>query len=210
MRSTRASASDDRRRSHVGEGDVAVAGVEGQVQHGQNPVQPLLQQLGRRNPVRDARVIDLAARPHQPLRHRGLRDEERSCDLGHRETGDGAQRQCHAGCERQGRMAAREDQAQPIVVDVRLPRSARAPCSAPAASIVRFASSAACRSPGCAPWWSARLRVGPGCRRAASARGRPRTHPGWRPRRASNRRYAGSVPRRCGPSQTGGRPRSLR
>ena len=91
----------DRRVGHVGEGDVAVARVERQVQHGEHPVQPLLQQLGRRNPVRDAGVLDLAARPHQPLRHRGLRHEERPRDLGDRETGDRAQRQCNPGGERQ-------------------------------------------------------------------------------------------------------------
>ena len=48
-----------------------------------------------------------------------LRHEERPCDLGDRQTSDRAQRQRHPGGERQGRVAAREDQAQAIVVDVR-------------------------------------------------------------------------------------------
>ena len=78
----------------------------------------LLQQLGGRDAIRNAGVIDLSPGPHEALSHRGLRDEERSCDLRNRETGDCAKRQRHSRRERQRRMAAGEDQEEAIVFDV--------------------------------------------------------------------------------------------
>ena len=61
-------------------------------------------------------VADLVLRPHEALRHGGFFDEEGPRDLGRLQTGDQAQRQGHpcVRCER--RMAAGEDQAQPVVV----------------------------------------------------------------------------------------------
>jgi len=61
---------------------VRVPPVEEQVEHGEHPAQPPRQQVRRRHPVRNVRVIDLAFRPHQSLRHRRLRHEERARDLG--------------------------------------------------------------------------------------------------------------------------------
>lgn len=69
-----------------------------------------------RDPVGDARVADLALGAHEALRHRRLLDEERAGDLGGREPTHHAQRERDARRGRERRVAAREDEAQPVVV----------------------------------------------------------------------------------------------
>ena len=91
--------------------------VEQQVQHGQHCAGALGQLVRRRHAVRDSRVADLALRPHEPLRHGGLGNQERSRDLGGGEPGQGAQRERDLGLPRQRRVTAGEDQPQPIVDD---------------------------------------------------------------------------------------------
>ena len=68
--------------------------------------------------VRDARVANLPLRPHQPLRHRRRRDEERARDLVGVEPAERAERQRDLRVERQRRVAAGEDQAKAIVRDL--------------------------------------------------------------------------------------------
>jgi len=70
-----------------------------------------------RDPERDSRSPDLLLRPHEPLRHRRLRHEERAGDLVRREAAEGSQGQRDLRLGRQCRVTAREDQAQPLVRD---------------------------------------------------------------------------------------------
>ena len=70
-----------------------------------------------RDAVRDAGVVDLALGPHEALRHRRLGHEERAGDLGRGEAGERAQRERDLRLDRQRRVAAREDQAEPVVGD---------------------------------------------------------------------------------------------
>jgi hypothetical protein len=94
-----------------------VALVEDQVDHRQRRVEPHRQLVGVGHPVRDAGVADLALGAHQPLRHRRLGHRERARDRRGRQPADQPQRQRHlrGGCQR--RVAAGEDQPQPIVGD---------------------------------------------------------------------------------------------
>ena len=120
------------RRQHAGEADrlpaqVAahelvragrrVALVEDQVERRQHGAQPVRQLVVGRHHVRDVRGLDLALGPHQPLRHRRLRDEERARDLGRRQPAEGAQRERHLRLGRERGMAAGEDQPQAVVGD---------------------------------------------------------------------------------------------
>ena len=93
----------------------AVALVVDEVEDREHRRQALGQQLGRRHAERDARDRDLPLRAHQPLRHRRLLDEERLGDLGRREAAERAQRQGHLRVERERRVAAGEDQLEPLV-----------------------------------------------------------------------------------------------
>jgi len=63
----------------------------------------------------NAGVADLALGTNEPLGERGLRDEERTRDLTGLEARNLAQRQGDARFGREGRMAAREDEAQAFV-----------------------------------------------------------------------------------------------
>ncbi len=63
-------------------------------------------------------VLDLRPRPHQPLLHRRLGDQERPGDLGRRQPAQRPQGERHPRRHRQGRVAAGEDQPQPLVGDV--------------------------------------------------------------------------------------------
>ena len=55
--------------------------------------------------------------PNEALGERRFRDEERTGDLGRRQAAERPERQRDPGVERQGRVAAREDEAQAIVVE---------------------------------------------------------------------------------------------
>ena len=97
--------------------------VEDQVDDVQHGVEATRQLGARRHLVGNARVADLGLRTDDPLRHGGRAGEERARDLLGREPAHLAQGQRHLGVRTQGRMAAREHQPQPIVLDfVRIPR----------------------------------------------------------------------------------------
>ncbi len=92
--------------------------VEDQVDHLADAVESLPPRVRGRDLVRDAGVADLALHPDEPLRHGGLGHEHRARDLGGLEPPDGLQRQGDARLQVERRVAAREDQAQPVVLDV--------------------------------------------------------------------------------------------
>jgi hypothetical protein len=54
-------------------------------------------------------------RAHEPLRHRRLGDEERARDLGGAEAAERPQRKRDLRVARQRRMAAREDELEPLI-----------------------------------------------------------------------------------------------
>ena len=78
------------------------------------------------NPVGDPGRLDLGLRAGDPLTHGGLWHQEGAGDLGDGQPADQAQRQRDPGLHRQGRVAAGEDQPEPVVLDRR--RAARAGC----------------------------------------------------------------------------------
>ena len=114
---------DSREPDRVG-GEVAVLGsagrgdetlVERHIDDRQH-VAGALGQLGfRRHGEGDASGDDLPLRAHDPLRQRGLADQERPRDLRGREADDRAQRQRQPGLGCQRRVAAREQQGQPVI-----------------------------------------------------------------------------------------------
>ena len=94
-----------------------VALVEDQVHHPQHSAQAVGQLLVGRHPVGDARVGDLALRAHDPLAHGRLGDQERAGDLAGRHAAERAQRERHSRGHLQRRVAAGEDEPQPVVHD---------------------------------------------------------------------------------------------
>jgi hypothetical protein len=98
-----------------GAGGIAL--VEDQVEDGQHRAEPLRQQVVGRHPVGDGGVADLALGPDQPLGHGRLREHEGVGDLGRGQPPEGAEGQGDPGLGRQGRVAAGEDQPQPVVGD---------------------------------------------------------------------------------------------
>ena len=94
-----------------------VALVEDQVHHLQDAAQAVGQLLVGRHPVGDARVGDLALRAHDPLAHGRLGDQEGAGDLAGRHAPERAQRERHTRGHLQRRVAAGEDQPQPVVDD---------------------------------------------------------------------------------------------
>ena len=91
--------------------------VEDEEEDGQDAGDPGLEILRGRHPVRDASRLDLGLRAGDPLRHGGLLDQEGTHDLGHGQAGDHPQRQRHAGLHRERRVAAGEDQPEPLILD---------------------------------------------------------------------------------------------
>src|SRR5262249_22964205 len=65
--------------------------------------------------VRDVGVENLALRPHETLRHRVVRDEERARDLTRREPRERAQRECNLRVDRKRWVTAGEHEPQPVV-----------------------------------------------------------------------------------------------
>ena len=96
----------------------AVALVEDQVQHGEHAVEPLGQQLARRDPVRDRGVADLLLRADQTLLDRRLGGDERARDLPRGQAADRPERERHARFQRQRGVTAGEDQSEPVVGDL--------------------------------------------------------------------------------------------
>ena len=93
--------------------------VEDQVQARQHPGEALFEQLGRWNPERDPRVADPALGPHDALGDRRLAHHERPRQLRRVETTHGLQGERDPSLDRERRVAAREQQAQTVVVDGR-------------------------------------------------------------------------------------------
>ena len=170
----------------------AVALVEHEVDDREHRVEPVGQLVGRRHSERDARGFDLALRPHEPLRHRRLWNEERTSDRRGRQTGHGAQRERDLRFQRQRGVAAKEDEAQLVVghrvervVGLGVERFEGLECRRPERSALRDRCTAQPidrapprrgRDPGCGP-------VGDAGRRPRAAP-RSRTPPALRPRRS--------------------------
>jgi hypothetical protein len=92
-----------------------IAFVEHEIDHAQDGVEPVGQFRSLRYLIWNPCVADLGLGADDPLRERGRRRQEGSSDFFGREPAHFAQRQGHLGigCER--RMAAREDQSQPVI-----------------------------------------------------------------------------------------------
>ena len=103
------------RRGVGGGGQVAL--VEDEVDDGQHRGQPRRQVLGRRDPVGDLGEADLLLGPGDPLGHGRLRHQERLGDLGDGEAAEQPQGERHPRLRGEGRVAAGEDQPQPVVLE---------------------------------------------------------------------------------------------
>ena len=96
-------------------GRARVALVEDQVDDGKHRDEPVGQQVIGRHAERDAGRLDLALRTREALAHRRFRHEERACDLVGGQAAEGAQGERDLRLDRQRRMAAHEDQLEPLV-----------------------------------------------------------------------------------------------
>jgi hypothetical protein len=80
-----------------------------------------IESLGKCLVVRHAKgdscSADLRLRPNEPLRHRRFGDEERAGDLGRRQPTEHPQRQRNLRVDREGGVAAGEDEGEPLVGD---------------------------------------------------------------------------------------------
>ena len=92
-----------------------IALVEDDVEGGEYLGKPVRQLVGTRDPVGDARIDDLSLGAHDPLRHCCLGDQERVRDLARGHAHDRPKRQRNLGVPGQRRVAAREDEAEPII-----------------------------------------------------------------------------------------------
>ena len=96
-----------------------VALGEDQVEHGQHAGQPVRQLGIGRHPVRDRRGGDLLLRPGDPRRHRRLRHHEGAGDLRRGQAAEQPERQRDPRLGGERRVAAGEQQPQPLVRDRR-------------------------------------------------------------------------------------------
>src|ERR671922_612913 len=71
----------------------------------------------RRHADRDRGLADLALGADEPLRERWLGEQERTRDLGRLQAADEPERERDLRLRRERRVAAREDEAQPLVGD---------------------------------------------------------------------------------------------
>ena len=94
-----------------------IAFVEDEIDDAQDAVEALRQFLRRRHFVGNARVANLCLGAHDTLRERRRTAQERLRDLFRRESTDLPKRQRDLRIGRERRMAAREDETQPIVFD---------------------------------------------------------------------------------------------
>ena len=92
--------------------------VEHQVDHLQHRLQTLRQLVASRHFIGDVRIADLVLRPHDALGDGAGRGEEGAGDFLGSQVTDFAQGQCHLSLDRQGRVAAGEDQAQAVVLQM--------------------------------------------------------------------------------------------
>jgi hypothetical protein len=105
------------RADEPGPGRGRVALVEDEVDHGEHRAQARREVARVRHPVRDPGVADLALRARQALAHRRLGHAERARDVGRPEPAEQPQRERHLRRRAEGRVAAGEDQPQPLVAD---------------------------------------------------------------------------------------------
>ena len=98
----------------------AVALVEDQVDDREHGGEAVGEQMRRRHAKRDPGGLDLALRADEPLGHGRLGDEEGAGDLVRPQAAQRAQRERDLSVERERRMAAREDELEPLVGDRRL------------------------------------------------------------------------------------------
>ncbi len=89
--------------------------VEDQVDDGEHGGQPAGQIGLRRDAIGDARVPDLGLGPYEPLGHGRLGHQERMRDLAGGQAAKQPQRQRDLGSGRQRRVAAGEDEPQPVI-----------------------------------------------------------------------------------------------
>ena len=143
----------------AGRGDEAL--VEHHVDDGEHVGEPVRELVGRRDGQRDAGLDDLALGADDPLRERALVDQERAGDLRRGEADHRAEGERQPGLGGQGRVAAGEQQREPVVGAG--PRAA-------AGGWAR-AASARCRVPRRTP--SRALRWAATCSQAAGLRGGP-------------------------------------
>ena len=104
-------------RTTSGAGGRRVALVEDEVEHGEHRAKPLGQQVVGGHAEGDARGADLALGPDEPLRHRRLGYEKGVRDLGRRQAADLAKGERDPTLRREGRVAAREHEREPVVRD---------------------------------------------------------------------------------------------
>ena len=95
----------------------AVAFIEDQIDRAQYAGQALGKRIARRHRVGDARAVDLALGPHQPLLQGGPLHQKGPRHLVAREPTDGVQRERDLGVRGQRGVAAGEDQPQHVVGD---------------------------------------------------------------------------------------------
>jgi hypothetical protein len=96
-------------------GEIAL--VEDQVEHGEHAVETARKVFALRHAVRDPNGLDPRLRAADALAHRRLLHEERARDLGDSEAADDPQRERDTRLHRERRVAAREHEPQPVVVD---------------------------------------------------------------------------------------------
>ena len=94
-----------------------VTRVEDQVHDCQHRGKPVRKQMRRRDAERDPGGLDLALRADEPLRHGRLGNQEGAGDLIRPETAKRSQRERDLGLQRERRVAAGEDELQPLVRD---------------------------------------------------------------------------------------------
>ncbi len=98
----------------------AVTLVVDQVEDGQHRIEAVGEQVCVGNRKRDPGRLDLRFGPREPALHGLLGDQERPGDLGGLQAAERSQRQRHLPVQRQRRVAAGEDQLEPLVLDDRL------------------------------------------------------------------------------------------
>jgi hypothetical protein len=98
----------------------AVALVEDQVHDREHRGEAVGEQMRRRHAKRNPRGLDLAFRASEPLRHGRLGHEEGTGDLLRLEAAERPQGERDLGVERECRVAAREEELEPLIGDRRL------------------------------------------------------------------------------------------
>src|ERR1700694_2327493 len=90
--------------------------VEQQVEHSEHLAEPLVKLRSGWHSIWYSRHRDLPLGSHQPLGNRGFGSHESPRDLGRGETANGTQREPNLALAGESRMAASQDQTQPVVL----------------------------------------------------------------------------------------------